>query len=485
MAKARRISKRRRQKRRPIPAKSSPPFSSSGKWIALIVVIGAVVAILGIYIFRDNQGRKFGKTPSSPGEERESSAEQPDLTPEEEVAALKEEEMALAQAVLADFPQAVGALEMMANLHSRHGRRAQALPLWQKCLEKNPRLLSVHRNLGNVAVDEGRYPEAIESFRKALEIAPKTPGLNQEIGHALIETGRYQEAIDQLQEELRISPKSVKTHFLTGQAYLELKQYLQAREHYEAAIQLSPEYSSAYYGLVRVYTGLKERDKARQYEEKFRNLRKNTKEQRHAGRMSVGWAATDLGAVRRSVVSALLDAEKLYLARRDIGKAEELLKRALAIDPNNTQSLERLGALYHMTNRSEAALRQFERISLIEPSNSYNYLNIGSISGKLGKYDEAAKAYAKAIEAAPQQSPGYRMLAQLYLTMGVKPVEAAKLAEKAVSIEASAGNLFVLAWASDVNGNRPQALKAIEEAIRLEPENSKYKQVYERIKSGN
>ena len=63
--------------------------------------------------------------------------------------------------------------------------------------------------------------------------------------------------------------------------------------------------------------------------------------------------------------------------------------------------------------------------------------------------------------------------------------EARKLAEKAVEIQKSAANHFVLAWACDKNGDTAGALSAIKRAVELDPTNPRYRRVYELIQKRN
>ncbi len=104
---------------------------------------------------------------------------------------------------------------------------------------------------------------------------------------------------------------------------------------------------------------------------------------------------------------------------------------------------------------------------------------------RLKQLDVAEKAFRKVIEVAPGLSAGYCELAQLYLKTGRGFPEARELAEKAVALEPSALNYFVLCWACDMNGDSENALKAIVRAIQLDPTNLKYRNVYEHIKSRN
>ena len=193
----------------------------------------------------------------------------------------------------------------------------------------------------------------------------------------------------------------------------------------------------------------------------------------------------DLTSLRKGVASTHLDAEKIYRAKGNAKRVEELLIRASQLEPANTICIERLASLYQMTNRIPDALSQFEKIRKMQPKNPFCYLNIGILSTQLKRFDNAEKAFQKAIELAPNKSFGYQNLARLYLRMNSKLVEARKLAEKATGLEATADNYFVLSWACDMNGDTASALAAIEKAMKLEPGKLKYRQAYENLKGRN
>jgi tetratricopeptide (TPR) repeat protein len=193
----------------------------------------------------------------------------------------------------------------------------------------------------------------------------------------------------------------------------------------------------------------------------------------------------DIILIPKDLATLAMDAEKLYRAQGDLQRAEELLKRAETLDPENTKCLERLATLYQMSNRIPDALAQFDKIRRIEPKNPLSYFNIGILSIELKRFDEAEKAFQETIALSPEQAFGYRELARLYLRMNSRLAEARKLAERAVALEGSALNYFVLSWACDMNGDTASALMAIEHAIKLEPGNPKYKQINDRLKKKN
>jgi tetratricopeptide (TPR) repeat protein len=178
-----------------------------------------------------------------------------------------------------------------------------------------------------------------------------------------------------------------------------------------------------------------------------------------------------------------IKAARIYRAQGQPDRDEELLKKAIKLDPNNPICFTELAGLYSATNRPDEALKMYKRISEIEPQNPVCFMNIGLISVRLKRFDDAEEAFREVIKLAPEASSGYRELAWLYLNIKNSYDEARKLAEKAVKLEKTAANYYLLTCACEMNGDRTNALKAAEQAIQLDPGNLEYKQAYQQIKN--
>jgi tetratricopeptide (TPR) repeat protein len=98
-------------------------------------------------------------------------------------------------------------------------------------------------------------------------------------------------------------------------------------------------------------------------------------------------------------------------------------------------------------------------------------------------FDDAEEAFRKVIKLAPEESSGYCELAWLYLNTKKSFDQARKLAEKALKLETTAANYYLLTCACEMTGDRTNALKSIEQAIQLDPDNVEYKQTYQWIKN--
>lgn len=427
-----------------------------------------------------------------PKEEKPQEAEQPsdsvkqheplavslNTTVEQEVAALKEEEIRLVETLMRDFQDSIDAILLMGNVRAGHGDAVGAFKFWRKALELEPRRADVYQSMGRFAMAKGQYQEAISHWRKALEIDPQISGVHNGIARALMGLGKQAEAIEELKKDIQVSPNSSFSYFLLGQGYLQKKEYEKAKENYAKAIALQPNLTNAYYGLFTVCSRLRQRAEAKKYMALFKKLK--------AEDMKVlkdrNDARDDAAAMQKNAAETYMHAGRIYQAKGNIAKAEQLMKKAAALDPENTICLMRLASLYQMTNRTADALQMHKRISELEPENPVCYLNIGSASAQLKRFDAAEEAFRKAIALAPKSSDGYRELATLYLQMGEMVPQARALAEKAVSLEPVAANYFVLSWACDKNGDTANALSAVKRAVELEPNNLRYQRIYELIR---
>ena len=403
----------------------------------------------------------------------------PAPNPQQEIAALKKEELEIAETLMKDFPDSVNAIMQMANLWERHGDADKAMEYFRKVLEKDPKRADVYKGMGWFYMNKQEYAQAIEHWQKALEIDPNIPEVHKDIALALMGQNKQSQAIEKLEKQIKISPDSSLSYFLLGQIYLDQQEYEKAGDNYKKAIEIKPDYTNAYYGLFNLSARLRQQDKARQYMAEFKKLKaeemKVLKQQNEA--------VNDLIDIQKGAAETYLLAGRMYQAAKNYQKAEELFKRAMALDPNNVLCIERTASLYLMSNRNTEAIALYRKISQIDPNDPLCYLNIGLLSIRLRQLGDAERAFRKVIEVAPESSGGYRELAQLYLRAGKGYPEARALAEKAVALEPTALNYFVLCWACDMNGDSKNALEAIKKSIQLEPNNLRYKNVYEHIKS--
>ncbi|MHC4557231.1 MAG: tetratricopeptide repeat protein [Planctomycetota bacterium] len=429
-----------------------------------IIVCAAIIAVV--------LTRQFCPTAcTSPG------PEQP-ATPLATVEAFKKEELELTNQLVEDFPRDPATINLLANVHNNHGNRTEAVRYWKRVVLLDPNNAAAYDSMARVILLKEEHAKAIQLWQKALQIDPGMFGVHFRLAQALMATGQPEQAITALKKDLEISPKASWSYYLLGQLYTQLKDYEQAKLSFKAAIQIQPGYSKAYYGLAAVCMRLEQTDEARKFMDEFKKLKAQDIRVDKDRRSTYD----DLETIRSQVAETCIEGGKIYYGHRNAQKAEQLWQKAAALDPKNIACRTNLATLYQQNNRVLQALELCEQLRELEPDNPTRHFNVGILNARLKKFEAAEKAFQKACELAPQQSDGYRMLAQMYLETGRSVTEALALALKAVQLEPKAENYFVLGAVYAKNDNHVEALAALQRAISLDPNNPKYRSIYELFK---
>lgn len=479
---------KKRGKRKIKNAGRSQPLASASMKRTTWVLVGAAIicaAVFGFFYLRYLLPTHEEQQTIEPGSNSmELSAPRPansNLTPEQEVAALKKEAINAAIQLTKDFPNDAEAFFLSGLVYRNQGNSEKTIMCWERCVELDSNHTKAYHGMGEVALDKGEYEKAVELWQRVLEIDPKLPGVYNSLASALMCMGKAEEAVKAFQKDIEISGQSVHSQFMLGKQYQLLKEYEKAGKCYETVIKMAPGYTQAYHGLATVCAMLGEKEKSREFMETFRNL----KDEEMKALKERDSRSDDLASVRQTVAQAHTDVGQMYYLRGSSAKAEKLLQRAATLDAEQTGCRILLTELYQQDGRVTRALQLHEQLAMIEPHNAVHHCNAGVLSIQLQRFDRAEKAFRKVIELDPKQSFGYYYLAYLYLKMNRKLPEAGKLAEKAVAQEKTGENFFILSWACNVNGDRASAMSAIQQAIKIEPGNIEYRQMYEQLKRGN
>jgi tetratricopeptide (TPR) repeat protein len=126
--------------------------------------------------------------------------------------------------------------------------------------------------------------------------------------------------------------------------------------------------------------------------------------------------------------------------------------------------------------KHEEAIAKFNEVIAQAPACTECYTNIGALYTRMKKYDEAEAAYKKAIEINPNSADAYGGLVNVYNSAKKfdQAAEASAQYQKLAGTSGAAGggnasavfNQGIIAWNA---GKIPEAKKAFEEAVRLDP----------------
>ena len=119
-------------------------------------------------------------------------------------------------------------------------RQQEALDLYKRVLELNPKHAAACINLGTIYYNQQNYRDAERYYRSAIEIDSRYALAYFDLGNVLDETGRLAEAVDAYHTAILISPSYADAHYNLALAYERLRRSRKALPHWRAYVKMDP-----------------------------------------------------------------------------------------------------------------------------------------------------------------------------------------------------------------------------------------------------
>jgi len=178
--------------------------------------------------------------------------------------------------------------------------------------------------------------------------------------------------------------------------------YFKAVDYYQQAIKLDPDYALAYARLAI----------AQQW---FNDWVANNEERKITGAQA---RANAREAVKLAPQSALaLGALGINQAWSDFdyAAAEPTLKKAVALDPSNAETLYQLADVTACLGRLDEAIGMMRKVLVMEPLNASFHFYTGEFLMAAGRYPQAEVELKRALELQPAMEATHALLAMVYI----------------------------------------------------------------------
>ena len=216
-----------------------------------------------------------------------------------------------------DTPQSWNSLGL---LYEQEGKLDQAREAYQTAIRLNPDYADSHNNLGAMHLKAGEADKAVRAFRKAHEIDGQAPQPLVNLGNAYLQMKRFPDAVSAFGKALQMGPHSAEVHHNLGYAFLESAQLDDALASFDNALRVQPQYASAQNNKGTVF------------------LRKGRFEE--AGR-----AFAEAIRIDSEFRPAYINLAMTQLRANEIGKAEDVLRRLLKMNPEDAMALDLLARI--------------------------------------------------------------------------------------------------------------------------------------------
>ncbi|MEO8499389.1 MAG: tetratricopeptide repeat protein [Vicinamibacteria bacterium] len=391
---------------------------------------------------------------------------------------------------------------------------------------ENPRVLLL---LGDIKQQAGKSDEALKHYEAAAKLDSKDLVTRLKIGEILIEGHRGAEALEMANETLKEDKSNRFGLDLKARALKELRRVDEALEVAESLSASDPKDLKAAFLVVTLLEQKGALDQAAERLDAL--LRRNTSAEDAesiARNNRVFWAHT--GLVRQRLghyqeaadafgeaakagkekdpslvtyrIDALISAKAFDKALKEARAARQdpafkdvsdlkfleayalrgtgdetgasaLVEAVLAATKDETNDTLAAAEFHQRGKNFEHARELFARVAAKDPKNVRAYFSLGSVLERQKKFDEAEKAFRRALAMAPDSAITLNYLGYMNADRNVRVEEALTLIEKALSADPENGSyLDSLAWALHRLGRNGEAEGAIRKAALTQDKNA-------------
>ncbi len=402
----------------------------------------------------------------------------PGENPEERAAAaMRDAAFDEAEELVRLEPVSATAWAILAAVHRRYGDGDGAVALCERALEVDPRCAAALRQLGEAAFDAGQFEEAELRYRSALAADPAGLEVAGQLADTLIRRADFEGAAELVEAFLAAHPRTADAWCMLGKARGRMGDKAAARKAYERALEIEPESREAHQGMGRLLQSLGDDDAARPHLREVVRLDDETAK-RHRERVARGG---DTEGARAWMARVHHDAGVLHTGRGDAARAERAWLTALELDPASVESRALLIALYAKTGRIDDALGLARARCERTPDDPAAWLDLAQGLLACGRSGAAEESLVRLLELDPDHAAGLALRARAVAERD--PAGALESAQRAVKIEETAPHLYVLADMLLRAGRRDDAIAALEQAVRIAPEDRRYSTTLRKVRA--
>ena len=243
--------------------------------------------------------------------------------------------------------------------------------------------------IGRIYLGSGESKIAEKFLRKAVEENSNSANYWAAFGECLAVLGKYDNAKDALKKSLAIDSNQVKILLLLSQIYKELGEENKSVEYFMKAEEQNVAINEVYSIIGRFALNMNKLEEAEEYLKR----------------------ALSLNPQNAKIYNTLA----LLARKSDIEQAIKLVKKALKLKPDSASFYFNLGNFYKIELKNyDEAIKYYEK-SLELNSNSFTtWNNIGITYMGKGEYKKAEECILKSIEIAPVHFRAYYNLACLF-----------------------------------------------------------------------
>jgi tetratricopeptide (TPR) repeat protein len=259
----------------------------------------------------------------------------------------------------------------LARMAAMQGQIALARQQAQKAIAIDPNSAEAYGALGEIDLADGRTPDAITAVQRALDLGPNDWRWPVRLGNIYFHSGRLEEAAAEFQKGVELDPENTFAYYDLGLARTQLGQFDEARKNFEKVLSIQPD-PDAYTALGSSFELQGNYAQAVNMDQKAISLRPGDYQVWGNLGSAYLWAGQHdkaMQAYRKAVALAeeqrtkspddtflLVQLGDYYASSGQPGPSAVLLRKALALAPDDPDVAYRAGETYEILGQRDKAI---------------------------------------------------------------------------------------------------------------------------------
>lgn len=372
----------------------------------------------------------------------------------------------------------VDALVYRAQVQLRQNNPGGAVETLQTALRNDPDNAVAHYQLGIAFNQQHDETRAESEWREAVRLRPDLTDAQRVLASAELERGDLDALTATAEQIIKAQPASPDGYLLRGVAELAQHKFNQAEQDAQIAMQRAPQSPGPYIQLGNVQLAQKHFPDAEKLYQQALDKDANSAEGL-SGLMNTYFAQKQFDKAITAANAQIAKSPNnsnfydllgtaMFNGKKDLPGAEAALQKAVELDKNNTDALEKLGKVQVQEGHADQALSLYQQSIKDNPRDFRFYILSGEIFESKQNWEQAKNMYQQALNIQPNQPLASNNLAYVMLQTGGNVDVALSMAQTARrGMPESSNAADTLGWAYYQKGVYQSAIGQFQEALRL------------------
>ena len=367
----------------------------------------------------------------------------------------------------------------LADFYILRKNQDTAVVVLENILQKSPDFLPALHRLARIALQNKNLDECEKYLQKALQKNPSDSEGKAIHAQLLLARDENAKAAGELEEVVKALPDAPFPKFLLGFAYMRNGDAFRAKASAQKAVDMEPNFMPALLLLAEanLQTGA------------FRSASDNLLEvlQKDPGNLEAYILLPEAARTSVEIEKAGKLLEKgqpffkdnpgfnralgsLYLKKGDLAKAEDFIKKALAVEPDSIQAHVLMGDCLLRKKDHDGAEREYRKAAELSPAASLAHIKLAEFYLIDNNLAEAKRILSESAAKSPDFLPASFSLARI--AFAENDFDGATKLLDAI-LQKNANYIDALILRGQINGARnkmPEALQDFKEALRINPD---------------